>query len=225
MFGISSADMALSMYYLFRYTLNNLVIPSRYPRMLFFFTNNVFADAILLNYQPRTTLMVSASIRGADISLLHSLVPRKALYRSPDYNPSVLFKPPSQTPPSFYVDDVWSQRLSHITYRYHMYTAKSSCLNADEHRPQEVDYSGLTFLHAGLNQIVGMVPTLIIIRINLGRASLNGPTVLQRAPAGGSSTPVLDSIFSTIGTGAPNTAPQSPRGGGAPLPQELNVTV
>jgi len=54
-------------------------------------------------------------------------------------------------------------------------------------------------IDAGLVQVVAIVPTLIIVQVGLGRHVEDGQSTASADAAvpGGSSTPVLDSIFST----------------------------
>ncbi|KAH9475876.1 hypothetical protein JR316_0011436 [Psilocybe cubensis] len=238
MFSISTADMVISVYYLFRYTLNNLVIPSRYPTILFFITNNAFADAILI-YRfytiwcrekryilPPSVILLCSSIFG----YLFSNSPSDRLYKLVPVSMWMTFGLNACLTLLIAGRLFWSGRNSSpilgpdLSRRYFCLCALIIDSGSIYSTYLLLDLiTHWTLLRAGLNQIVGMVPTLIIIRISLRRASLNGSTILPRA--GGSSTPVLDSIFSTVGTGAPNTAPQSPRGGGGEqLPHELTET-
>ncbi|KIM43569.1 hypothetical protein M413DRAFT_383958 [Hebeloma cylindrosporum] len=66
-------------------------------------------------------------------------------------------------------------------------------------------------LRAGRNQVVGIAPTLIMLQaaMRICNQGVNAGIATQRRYAQSSSTPVLDSIFSTVGASAP-TASQTP---------------
>ncbi|PPR05785.1 hypothetical protein CVT26_010159, partial [Gymnopilus dilepis] len=193
MFAIATADVAVTLYYLFRFILNERAADPR-PKALLFITNNILAELVLLyrcylacgyffahsraamysNYIWMTfalTVCLTLAIVSKNICSARrarSILGSDVLHRYPAISATFM-----------------DSGVLYALYLLIDLLAKSLVLDA------------------GLNQIVGIVPTLIIIRITL-RVSLREDTIDT------SSTPVLDSIFSTVGTEV-QIAPPMPR--------------
>ncbi|KDR70235.1 hypothetical protein GALMADRAFT_230217 [Galerina marginata CBS 339.88] len=236
MFGIVTADVAVTLHSLFGYILKGRSAPDPYPRVLFFITNNIIADSLLIyrsyiiwSHKKRliiipSVLLCCSSVCGYVFANPEHFHKRFRIYMWMTFGQNVCL--------TLLIAGrlFWSARRARTILGpevIRIYNSlcpilvESGAIYSSYLLADLVSHSN--FLNAGRHQIVGIVPTLIISRISLGRSVQDELT----HDAGTSSTPVLDSIFSTIGTVAQFT-PHSPRGdnnGIQPqLPQQEEAT-
>ncbi|KAF8908168.1 hypothetical protein CPB84DRAFT_1843624 [Gymnopilus junonius] len=225
MFGIATADIAVTLYYLFRYILNGQVTLDPRPKALFFITNKEVTFGLQLIKHPNISHYLAFSRNLfcyiaviSDGYIREFVLVFLGFSRHNNRSCGV-----SKALFCVYVDGIRSKRLPFPSDR-NIYSARRarSILGSDviQRYPTfsaTFIESGISYslyllvtlvarslvLDAGLNQVVGIVPTLIIIRISL-RTSFRVETVDT------SSSPVLDSIFSTVGTES-QISPYMPR--------------
>ncbi|KAF4609974.1 hypothetical protein D9613_010561 [Agrocybe pediades] len=224
LFGIATADMIVALFHFFRQTLNNRRTPDPYSRLVFFITNNIIADSLLIHrfhvywFRRRRYIVVpciflfSSSLCGY-LSLFSDYLPRlQSLY--PIYLWMTLGLNITLTI-LIAVRFLWSARRARrsIFGSAFLYLICLMIIESGLIYSAYLLVHQLTFTNLGLNQVVAMVPTLIIIRastrrLNHGNAMHEGAASVTGSDDGSSSTPVLDSIFSTVGTAA-QMSPQS----------------
>ncbi|KAF8811106.1 hypothetical protein BYT27DRAFT_7134085 [Phlegmacium glaucopus] len=218
MFAITTADISMTIYYAFHYVFPQQELPvyHAYPKYLFYVTNNVIADSLILYrcyvvWRYKKILIIIPCIALLFSTMCGYLF---VISRSDDINDLLpvylwlVFALNASLTILTAGKIIWNARQirsilgSEMAGRYYSYSAViiesgailSMYILLDLLVPTVV-------LDAGLIQVVGIVPTLIIIRVGLGRCTLDAETIitLHREEERQSSTPVLDSIFSSVG--------------------------
>jgi len=220
MFSITTADTGMTIHYAFRYVFSGQQLPlyHMYPKYLFYVTNNVIANSLMIYrcyvvwHYKKLVIIIPCIALVFTTACGYIFVISRSTYVDellPVYlwlifglnlNLTVL------TAGKIF----WNARQlrsvlsSEMTGRYYPFSAiiidsgviYSIYILLDLVTP-------LLFFDAGLIQVVGVVPTLIIIRVGLETYNHDAETVdtVQSAEMKQSSTPVLDSVFSTVGAG------------------------
>ncbi|KAJ3513528.1 hypothetical protein NLJ89_g2897 [Agrocybe chaxingu] len=225
MLAVSTADVGVTLHSFFRFILQGRAVPAKntYPKRIFLVSNNTIAGCLIVL-----------------IPMLHHMVKETASYRLPLFVALLYIElwfsvfdthvPPFPRPfPNLFVDDIRFQRARRDTDR----TARSIVGVATARRClfifALIVWSGIIYpiyllldlvvdtivIDAGLIQVVCIAPALMVVQVGLTRYTQEAQTdiAMQHVEQQQSnSTPVLDSVFSTVGTagGGGNT------GGGAP---------
>ncbi|KAF8960652.1 hypothetical protein BDZ97DRAFT_1922027 [Flammula alnicola] len=227
MFTIATADITLALFFLFRCILNDEEVPvlNPYPMALFFITNNTIADSVIIYRcyivwrRKRRIVIVSgifllcSSICGYVFAISSAHLRRLlVIYLWMTFALNICLA--VITAGRIY----WSaRRASNVLgpenpRRY--YSIFAIIIDSGMIYPVYLLLDLIVdslFLDAGLNQIVGIVPTLILAQQAFGRCIQDVETTIamRRGEVSSASTPVLDSIFSLAGT-AVQSAPRTP---------------
>ncbi|KAF8154715.1 hypothetical protein B0H34DRAFT_799467 [Crassisporium funariophilum] len=224
MFVLASADTAITLHFVFRYMLRGQMTPWRYvyPVYLLFVTNNVIADSLIL-YRcymvwgrrksiiagPCLLLLVSTVcgyvFNAASSPNLRKLQP-VYLWMTFALNISVTLLTASRI--LWFAHTARAILGPEMARRYYSITVIVVESGAIYSLYVLLDLVVATIvLDAALIQVVGIVPTLIIVQVGLGRVVQDVETTINfhRTEVRSSDTPVLDSIFSTT-SAAPQTA-------------------
>ncbi|KAF8178923.1 hypothetical protein BJ912DRAFT_648117 [Pholiota molesta] len=225
MFTISTADITLSLVFLFHYSLKGRKVPVLHPNpnRLFFITNNLIAQSVVI-YRCYTVwrrrrlivivssfFLVSSTVIGDVFAISTSSRVRGLSF----VNLWMAFALSACLTVLTAGRIYWSaRRASNVLgpdspRRY--YSIFAIIIDAGAIYPLYLllDLVVKTvILDAGLNQIVGIIPTLIISQRAFGACIQNAgtsmPTYGEEAARSSPSTPVLDSIFSLAVTPVPS---------------------
>ncbi|KAF9044392.1 hypothetical protein BJ165DRAFT_196958 [Panaeolus papilionaceus] len=232
MFAISTTDIIISVHMVVHYILHGRTVPiaNSYAKYILFITNNVIADSLLLyrcymvwSRSKRvivlpSLLLVVSTIWGyiSTISMSARERERLSVYLWLTLGLNVSITAATAGRILWFIKRARSLLGSEMASRYY-----SVCAIIVESGSIYSIYTLLALtinsvvLDVGLIQVVGLVPTLIIVQVGLGRCvrDIDSTITLHRAEHRSSSTPVLDTIFSSSGSRtAPNTAPHTPLG-------------
>ncbi|PPR07887.1 hypothetical protein CVT24_005624 [Panaeolus cyanescens] len=213
MFAISTTDIIISVHMLLHYIIHGRSVPvgNSYPKYILFITNNVIADCLLLY---RCYMVWSRSKRIVVVPALLLLASTVWGYIS---TISTSARDRERLSVYLWLTLGLNVAITAVTESgaiYSLYTLLCLTVNS-------------VVLDVGLVQVVGLVPTLIIVQVGLGRSvqDIDSTVAMHRTERRSSSTPVLDTIFSSSGSRtAPNTAPHTPMDTNIQLPRNDQST-